>query len=536
MIWHIFKKDARLLWWLAAAVAALDFAKTAILHSVGLFPQNGRLVLLVQFMSIGIPLGAGFTIAALVHQDAIPGVRQDWLVRPIRRRDLLLAKLLFVLLMVQLPILLLDLFAGLADGHTFARSLAGAAARSLYLLLLVDIPFLAFASLTRNLLEAITGGVAIFFGIATLIALFTGGGNRFAQQPTLGTGLVWIMVSAMLLVLLIGGTILLGLQFFRRCTFLSRCLTGAVAVLAFAATFLPWQPAFAIQQAVSGSSTAADAVAVTFNPGLGRMLRDPRMPIFPLNTRDEESTPIFLPLRVTGLPPSAGLQSDRLAFRIAGADGRVIPAGSYPQSSLRALQDPAGPREQTAYQALVVPSGVYQRVKDQTIRLELDYSLTLFRLTSSPALPAVNSDRHMPGIGWCATRINNSQTAVQLRCEQAGGKPTCVTALLEDSSTGRRNPERFACEGMDYGPFPAWDLMPDSLGRYGANLPFRDDAGLAHYPVDGSMLPQAQVVMHVYEPAAHFERHLVIPQIRLGDWVVQTAANPQPSTQESVLR
>jgi hypothetical protein len=54
-------------------------------------------------------LGGAFCIAAVVQLDAIPGVRQDWLVRPLERRNLLLAKLLFVVLAVLLPILATDL-------------------------------------------------------------------------------------------------------------------------------------------------------------------------------------------------------------------------------------------------------------------------------------------------------------------------------------------------------------------------------------------------------------------------------------------
>ena len=54
-------------------------------------------------------LASSFLIVAIVQQDAIPGVRQDWLVRPIRRRDLFLAKMLGVLLMALLPIFAADL-------------------------------------------------------------------------------------------------------------------------------------------------------------------------------------------------------------------------------------------------------------------------------------------------------------------------------------------------------------------------------------------------------------------------------------------
>ena len=68
-----------------------------------------------------------------------------------------------------------------------------------------------------------------------------------------------------------------------------------------------------------------------------------------------------------------------------------------------------------------------------------------------------------------------------------------------------------------------WELFPDSLWRFAGTLPFRDSAGLGHYPVDGSMLREAEAVMRVYEPTDHFERTLVIPELRLSDWEAGTA-------------
>lgn len=79
MIWHIFKKDVKLLWWLAAGVAALHAADIAILLIMGRFPQNPRLGNLMELLALGGSLGVGFAIAAAAHQDSIPGVRQDWL-------------------------------------------------------------------------------------------------------------------------------------------------------------------------------------------------------------------------------------------------------------------------------------------------------------------------------------------------------------------------------------------------------------------------------------------------------------------------
>jgi hypothetical protein len=63
--------------------------------------------------------------------------------------------------------------------------------------------------------------------------------------------------------------------------------------------------------------------------------------------------------------------------------------------------------------------------------------------------------------------------------------------------------------------------LPDSVVRFGTNLPFRDPSGLAEFPVDGPQLPQSRVVIRVYEPEDHFTRSLTISGIRLEDWEAQ---------------
>jgi hypothetical protein len=160
---------------------------------------------------------------------------------------------------------------------------------------------------------------------------------------------------------------------------------------------------------------------------------------------------------------------------------------------------------------------VYHRVKDQPVRIEINDSLTAFQFASSYAFPVVSPNRIIPGFGRCNTKINNTETAVQIRCDQAGRSPVCLTSYLEHVPSGLRNPERSTCDA-NYTPFLAFDLLTDALARFGANLPFRDPNGLAKYPVDGSKLKDAQAVLRVYQPLEHFERRLVIPEVRLGDW------------------
>jgi hypothetical protein len=517
MIWHIFKKDARLLWWLAAGIAGLRFAEVAMVHSIGLFPASRQLMNLMMYLAAGVLLGVVFATCAVVHQDAIPGVRQDWLVRPIRRRDLLLAKFLFVVVLIQGPIFIADLVQGLAAGFPAGASLAAASSRSMFLLFLVNIPLLAFASVTRNLLEAITGGVLLFLLFAIFEGLF-GGDPAHRFQPTLGTGMEWITVSAMALILCIAAAILLRLQFFRRRTFPARCFGIAFAILTLIATFLPWQPAFAIQKSLARAMDSAAAVGLSFQPELGRLRRDASFPLlYPLNGT---FALIYLPMRLSGLPENSGVQSDRVQIRVIDPDGALISA--LPSFSISGLQTGArrshgGSPDQDAYQNVPIRGDLYARIKDRPVRLEINYSLTLFTLASSHALPAINGNQRIPGVGWCTTGINPPETAVRLACEQAGRGPDCMTLILEHIPTGQRNPERFGCDA-DYAPYRDWQIIPDGMARFGGNLPFRDPNGLAKYPVNGSKLAESRVLMQIYRAADHFTRKLVIPEIRLSDW------------------
>ncbi|MBV8845564.1 MAG: hypothetical protein JO307_22385 [Bryobacterales bacterium] len=507
MIRHIFKKDARLLWWLATAVAFLRFAEVALAQGAGLFPP-ARVRNMMMLLGIGGILATGFAICAVVHQDSIPGLRQDWLVRPIRRRDLLWAKVLFIALPIQVPIFVADVAQGLLTGASVAASLGAAFSRSVYLLLTVGIPFLAFASVTKNLLEAITGGVAVSLTFATFAMLFLGDpGRRF--QPTFGTGLEWITVSSLALFMLMGCASILGLQYLRRRTFLARCLTGAFTMLSIFATFVPWKPAFAIQRALSAESNSSAAVAISFDPAL-------KVPAGHTFAGTDALAAVFVPFRISGLPVDSALGSDRTEVRLTEPNGRMHTLSFSSRAGAR--HTPGNNPDQTIYQTFGVASDLYRSIAHKPVRLDIEFSLTMFKLTGSYWLPALNANSHLAELGWCATRINAANTGVQLSCAAATQAPGCTAVHLENPTTGLQNPENFSCERSDYGPYPNWQLLPDALTRFGLMLPFRDANGLAKYPVDASQLAESHIAMRIYQPVDHFTRKLVIPEIRLSDW------------------
>ena len=131
MIWRIFKKDWSLLWPLVFIVGVAHAINALIALMQGNFRGAPGLVRISNLFPAAVLLGVGALIVAAVHQDALPGDRQDWLVRPIRRRDLVLEKLLFVLIAVNGPMLVIDMAHCLAAGFGFGEALSAAVSRGI---------------------------------------------------------------------------------------------------------------------------------------------------------------------------------------------------------------------------------------------------------------------------------------------------------------------------------------------------------------------------------------------------------------------
>ena len=153
MIWRIFRKDVRQLWPLIAIVAMAQLTNATFWFSLGHFKEPRGLVIFADLFLMAIFLGMAALTAAVVQQDVLPGVSQDWLVRPIRRSDLLRAKLLFVVIAVHGPGLVADLAHATAAGFAPRDSLAAALSRSGLMLLVFDLPVFALAAMTRTLVQ-----------------------------------------------------------------------------------------------------------------------------------------------------------------------------------------------------------------------------------------------------------------------------------------------------------------------------------------------------------------------------------------------
>ena len=522
MIWHIFKKDWKLLWPFVAAVAGIWWVASLVLFrigfSLGVDPVLSQLGIWMPIAAVFCSL---FLVVAIAQTEAIPGVRQDWLVRPITRGDLLWEKLLFALLAVGGPIFAANLFEELGRGFALRSAVSGAGWEALFFCVFLVLPLFALASVTHNMSEAfIFGGVcALVFGFLFILSDQVDRSSRGMLMPVPYSGVGWTAVVLRVTVVVVSAAAILWVQYFHRKTQASRILLGTSAALVLCIQLLPWKPAFAIEQHFSRKPVSGTAITIAFDPSQRKFETTFGATLaFDLDRfTGEQEAQVFVPLLVEGIGTDSILISDYADLRISGRGGRAIFHGTG--QKLEVDEEGRNFPGRPVYQEIAMPLTSLMREKNQPVQLQIAYSLTLFHLAQSYAIPALNGAERMPVLGSCETRLNNTGTTVALRCLEADMPPACVTAFLENSATGARNPTRPVCRSE----YEAYRVppMPDALGHFVANLPFRDALGLAKYPVDGTQLADSRVVIRVYEPVDHFTRTLAIPNIRLGDWEAQ---------------
>ena len=509
MTWHIVRKDLAQLWILVLTAATTQFANAGLWFAIDQFREPAELVVAAQVFPFIVWVAIVLLIIASVHQDSVPGVSQDWLIRPIRRRDLLQAKVVFLLISVNAPMLLADFVHGIATGFGSRDSLNAATVHGLLSLFVLELPILALAAVTTGIMEVVGGMLAIC--LIVLGVVLAGTAVRAGAPPPFAmTGLQWMTPAFWTSLAVVAAMLVIPLQYFRRATSRSRRIVVAVTVIAPMLSFLNWASAFGLQRRLSALPEAAARVTVTFSPdreagggSVGTSLR---------NT-------LFLSMTAAGLPPESLVISDRAEIRLTGDEGRtlysgrIVPSSGYHDDFM--VNTAIGGSARTLQQ-IVLPPKVYALVRSRPVRAEFDYSFTLFRRQTLDAIRALEGDKRIDAFGWCKTRIDPDGDEVQFGCLKAGTSPPCFSLELENPENGRRNPESFSCT-PDYAPYRL-HLYPDALSQFGSAVRFGDTQGFARFPVDATQLSTARVIVKSYEPAAHFTRR-VVTEIQPADWV-----------------
>jgi len=516
VIWHIFFKDCRVLWKIAALAGAVHVVNSLVSIILGPFMQPDQLQILGYIFPYLSMLSLAAIVAATVHQEPIPGTEQDWLVRPIVRSDLLAAKFLFILLIGQGPLLFADLLECLALGFHISTSFEAAIADGVSKFLLITIPVFGIATVTRNMTETIVGGIGLVLVCA--VGMLVTSLVIKIPAPISGSGIEWLRSVVIAALFAATASLVLPLQYLRRRTRLSRGIIAiSAAFFAFAWMFVPWTPSYALQQHLGAQRSESSSLEFRVAPR-SELTRSPA------NTGSSghfDALQFMLPIRVTGVTdPRAILLLDRAHFRLIDADGLILyetSTHSFFEGRARIDMTAAANGEGLiAQQVLYIPRSVYVEAGDEPVNLQVNYAVTVL----SPVTPLrvnVNGSVAKDSSGLsCIARNDSKDADVDLACLTPLTPPSCVNVVLVHAPSGTHNAALDACR-PNYSPFP-FGLPIHLVRRFGAEIPTSDPMTRSPLPVGPLLAKASDVVITPYETQAHITRRIVVKNIRLSDW------------------
>jgi hypothetical protein len=365
---HIFGKDVRHLWpqialvlLLVAAFAICDIQSRETIESIGSIIALGsggtQLWVLKGLLAVLIPATYAWLIVTLVHQEALPGDRQFWLIRPYSPKSLLSAKILFIVLFVSLTMLAKDCFIVAAQGFPIFSYIPGLLLRLLVWTAWVVLPALAAGVVTRNLQEAglLGAGVALVYAMQGILV-----------RKSFWPGVDWVREYSGVLLLLVLPAAIVVWQYSRRETAKARIAVACCTILVLIGLpLLPGRAAFAIQTLARRPGIDLNQVQLT--PDLGRP-----SPANPASEIPQGPVGIALPVRLGGVPAGMALMPDGTRVIIISGQHEVWRSpwrqGWYGMKA-----------EAYRSQAFPIDNSVYRSLRDQLVNVKLSLAFTVIQ-------------------------------------------------------------------------------------------------------------------------------------------------------------
>ena len=471
---HIFKKDVRYLRYDIGItlVAALFFCLLGVQQTTA--SSTGVAGNRIAFF---LPVTWCFLIARVIHAEAIPGGRQFWLTRPYDWKSLLGAKLLFILVFVNLPLLLADAIIIHAVGFSIAREIPGLLWAQVLLVAAFVLPAAAFSAITTGLVSLLSALFVLVLAILTLMVL----------SPQLHLGiywpqLQWVKTYCLMAQIAAASAAILLWQYARRNTSIARIVVAATALLLLATSLLlPWTAAFALQTHLSKQK---------IDPSSLRIDLDSRKWLANIYDAEQNQIVAELPLRFSGLAGGTELEPNGLKLKLRAADGKTWIVKQPPAAS---VSFEAGIISLRA----LMSKDFYTKVKDQSLQLSGTLYFTLYGDQQRTYLPLNAGPVVAKGVGACSAGEHS------LLCNSVFRTGPALTTfrILHESSKLNRVTTEHPYRMTSYSPFPA-EFAIDPVYRFFAVQP---------EAVSG-------VNVDALEPLAHLKRDFEIDRVRLSDF------------------
>jgi hypothetical protein len=442
---NIFRKDTRHHW---GEIVLCQAALVAFVwNEVHGWKAHGMAYGMGRFWPVAIdallPLAWWILIVRVVQSESLVGDRQFWTTRPYEWKKLLAAKILFVLLFINIPLLGAQLFFLLKAGFTAAPSLPGLLWMQLLLIQVPLLPIAALAAVTRNMAQATLAVLLVVLFVAGMLAL-----DSIVEESAMSSTDASDWVQS--LVLVIACVMTIWLQYAQRKAGRARLFLalGAAAILVvFVVT-----PYFA--RGEREYPLLPDGGKVPFHAALYPVKPEP-----PKDAPDkDEEVEIEIPIVTSGLPDGTLAQVKAVKVSVESADG--FRWESNWQSAYGLLL----PGQNTWTQNFKLGYKIFQRLNPVPVKARFSVAVTIFRDQDVRQIAAGNGEFAVPQVGRCWIDPKDSS---DVHCHAPLVKPATLLVRTESAASTCRVPDDEAPATANSTAY-AWEWNGDSeLADYG---------------------------------------------------------------------
>jgi len=450
-------------------------------------------VLLAVAAPVVWPLAAAYLIARCIHDEAIPGDNQFWITRPYRRSSLLAAKLMFIAVFVNLPILAVQTFQVLHAGFPLSTAWTGILWSQVLLILCLSLPAAALAAITPGLVAF------MFVELFTAALIFGPFQYWFFEISNLhapwSSGVEWISHSINLTLVAVAASAVLLLQFLRSRTLWSRIISASVLV-AGVSVFLLLPPQLALNAEVLLTKPQMDLTPIQLDrantplPDNRLYVENPRIPIW---------------ISIHGIPAEAAIKVDGFSGVLVATGGATRPVYT------NGADVSSGENGDRIVRTMFFPGkAFFEAHKNDPVTLRGALYFTIFGDPRTQTIPQQREPLTLFDRLRCSTGV--LQNLTETRCTSAFRWPALWIG----------NSHETFYQSISYSPFPA-ELSLTPLESHSA----MNAQGLAPPSPLGPHEPPP-ITMVALRPLAHVRRDVQFGNIHLVDVFMQRMRPPPP--------
>ena len=434
-ILHIFRKDVRQHWreivLSVAIVVAYAWREVAKFKGA---EETSYDIFLPDMLPLLVVVVWAFLILRAAQAESLVGDRQFWVTRPYEWKKLLAAKLLFVVVFVNVPLFILQVFLLLKAGFLLASHLSGLLWLQLLWILILILPVATLATVTKSIGQFMLAilSVLLYFAILfpALEKLVPPAASVPVENPIPG----WLELLA---VVGAGLTVVLW-QYARRRTAQSRVLLLGAAVAAPVIMLVtPYR--ILIERTYRPATTRQQLpVQLVFDPAkLGS--REGNRP-------EKNKVRVRIPLLVSGI-------EDGDIVDIGGSTVSIQPPAGRPWSSGWHRSGVLLPHRQHDQEDVTIDEGFFERVKSVPVKIRVSFALAPAHTREMVRVVAQATQFAMPGEGRCSYS------------PRFQGEIVCAFPLKTPAFLMSAKSDELTCAKQQKEP-----LLPPGTTLYGGNL------------------------------------------------------------------